>query len=106
MSGAYHFEKDGGGEQDYGVIPECPIDEMIGMLTSAKERSLDMVAIMDAECDVVMITTQRIANLLIPVLNDAEIHPLDGLNYVGDKVPDDVLETRRIEKANRVPGKD
>lgn len=106
MGGAYHFEKDGGGEQDYGVIHECPVDEMVGMLAYAKERGLDMVAVIDAECDVVMITTQRVANLLVPFLNDAEIHPLDGLNYIGDTVPQDVLESRKIEKDQRVPGKD
>lgn len=96
--GQYHFEKDGGGEQDYSTIGACPVDEMVGMLSYAKERSVDMVAVMDAECDVVMITTRRIATLLLPLLNDAEIHPLDGLNYIGDKVPNDVLETRKNKK--------
>jgi hypothetical protein len=94
--GAYHFEQDGGGEQSYGTIYQCTTEEMKKMLESAKERGLDLVPIMDAECDVVMITTQKIADLLMPFLNDKKLQPLDALNYKDGKVPEDVLESRKI----------
>jgi hypothetical protein len=80
--GSYHFEKDSGGEQSYGVISGCDTKEMISMIEYAKERNLDLVAVMDAECDVVMITTKRIADLLLPILNSAHIKPLEALNYI------------------------
>lgn len=87
--GDYLFTKDGGGEQSYGIIEGAKEDELVRMVTCAIRDDLDPVAIIDAECDTVMITTRVIANLLLPILNKGteRDNPLYALNFVGHVVP-------------------
>jgi hypothetical protein len=79
---SYLFDKTGGGEQFYGTITGTNCEELMGMIAHAANANIELVAVCDAENAVVMITTRRAADLLLPILNDTTIQPLDSLSYL------------------------
>ena len=94
------FLLDGQGpEQNYGEYVGGGSDDTLQQLLSdARDNGLELVSVWEAEGSCVAIVPRRVAPFLLAWLN-SDADPLEPLSYIGDKLPQEVIDIRQENRA-------
>lgn len=74
-----------GSEQNYSAQP-VDQEEALRLVRTASTDKVKLVAIYEAESSCVALVPERVAKLLVPLLNKTP-HALEALSYRGDVLP-------------------
>ena len=69
-------------------------EEILRVLSDAKDKGIELVFIKEAECSFIALVPKRVAKFLAPYLCKQHPDILEGLGYIGDKVPQEVIDIR------------